>query len=346
MANNNLVQQEIFDGANTQRWVVTHVGNEVYTIQSAQNTNYYLGVAGNSTTNGANVVLRTGTVTNGMKWRIAKGVQGYKLVSCLSSSRVLKATDSTVASNLVSGTYTADTDYRDEWEMYRIDTTVNLDLMYDNAYLSRYPSAVSRLNGELLKLQEKFVSEFGIWIACSGPHKFDSYADVACSAPWNQECGHGECTNSTWSALQTHHHKNIYNIMLRITPPDMTQTFRMAYIGHITCSVKKDENHRGAYLGLTFPSKGLISITNFGFLASEIKTMVHEFGHLYGAPDHYNIGDVQSTEEIVKKTGNYGFNENCIYGENKEHAAVLSNLTICDGCRSVIQQNSNDYNHG
>jgi len=115
MVNNNLVQQQTFDGANTQKWVFTHVENEIYTIRSAQNINYYLGVAGNSTNSGAKVVLRTGTVTNGMKWRIVVGEEGYKLVSCLSTARVLKATDSTVASDLVSGSYTGDTDYKDEW---------------------------------------------------------------------------------------------------------------------------------------------------------------------------------------------------------------------------------------
>ena len=134
--------------------------------------------------------------------------------------------------------------------------------------------------------------------------------------------------------------------MLRITPPDMTQTFRMAYIGHPTCLVGDDGKHRGAYLGLTYPARGLITITNFDSLESEIKTMVHEFGHLYDAPDHYGIGDVPTTTQYKIQTGDYRFNENCIYGDNKEDESVLSNLTICDGCRAVIEQNSKNYNHG
>ena len=123
-----------------------------------------------------------------MKWRIEAGNEGYKIVSYSDSTMVLAtySSNSTPGQKLILGDYVDNTSYRDEWDLYRIETTVNLDLIYDNAYLSRYPSAVSRLNGELLKLQEKFISEFGIWIECSGPHKFDSYADVSCSAAWNQ----------------------------------------------------------------------------------------------------------------------------------------------------------------
>ena len=70
MSNGNEVEQQTFDGANMQKWVFTCVDENIYTICSAQNTSYYLGVSGDSTAEGANIVLRTGTVTNGMKWKI------------------------------------------------------------------------------------------------------------------------------------------------------------------------------------------------------------------------------------------------------------------------------------
>ena len=134
MANNNIVEQQTFDGANTQKWVFTCVSENIYTICSAQNTNYYLGVAGNSTTNGANVVLRTGTVTNGMKWRIVAGEEGYKIVSYLSSVRVLKAADSTVSSDLVSGAYTADSNYLDEWYIVLKSDAIQLEAQEETSW--------------------------------------------------------------------------------------------------------------------------------------------------------------------------------------------------------------------
>ena len=83
---------------------------------------------------------------------------------------------------------------------------------------------------------------------------------------------------------------------------------------------------------------------NFDGAASEIKTFVHEFGHLYGAPDHYGIS-APSTTEMNTENGTQDFDEYCIYGEKKDFSSVVSNLTLCDGCRKYIESNRNKYNH-
>ena len=45
------------------------------------------------------------------------------------------------------------------------------------------------------------------------------------------------------------------------------------------------------------------------------------------------------------QTGNNGYNKNCIYGENRENDDVLEEYIICDGCKSIIEDNKNLYNH-
>ena len=117
MSNGNEIEQQTFDGDNTQKWIFTHIGSNVYTIRSAKNTAYYLGVQNNSTTDGANIVLRTGGVTAGMKWRIEAGNEGYKIVSYSDSSMVLAtySSNSTPGQKLILGDYVDNTSYRDEW---------------------------------------------------------------------------------------------------------------------------------------------------------------------------------------------------------------------------------------
>ena len=68
----NEIEQQKFDRNHFQEWIFTHIGNNVYTIKTAgsSTSTYYLGVENNSTAAGADIVLRTGTVSNGMKWKI------------------------------------------------------------------------------------------------------------------------------------------------------------------------------------------------------------------------------------------------------------------------------------
>ena len=341
------VEKWTFDGSDSEKWNFTHLGANVYTITIGSNSSYYMGVASGAVNDEPGIVLYTGTVTDRMKWKVERGNAGYKIVSYLNSGYVLAVdTDGTSpGENLILGDWRDNTSYKDEWNLYGIKTTVNLDLIYDNAYLSRYSNAVSRLNGELLKLQEKYVTEFGVMVECDGPHKFDSYADTSCSASWDQKCSHGTCANSWEDDIQAYHHKNIHNIMWRIPFPNITQTFRVAYIGHSTC-MKGYHSGEVACLGLTYPYYGLLSVTNFSSVANEAKTLIHEFGHLYNAPDHSGLGDTPTTAEIIQLTGNTGFNQSCIYGEDKDVESVINNLTICDGCRSFIESNVNNFNHG
>lgn len=72
--------------------------------------------------------------------------------------------------------------------------------------------------------------------------------------------------------------------------------------------------------------------------------MIHKFGHLYGVKDHYDIGDVPSTDEIKITSDNDGYSKYCIYGENKDEASVYNTVTICNGCKSVIMANKDKYN--
>lgn len=120
----------------------------------------------------------------------------------------------------------------------------------------------------------------------------------------------------------------------------------MAYTGHETCAINNGVHKDHPTLGVANRGVGYMIINNFNSEASELKTVVHEFGHMFEVQDHYEIGDVPSTDEMNEMVGYALYSSTCIYGEDKETSAVLSGLIICNGCKQTIEANRTKYNHG
>ena len=239
-----------------------------------------------------------------------------------------------------------------------IPNVVNLIVNYDNAYLSRYPNAVSRIKNQMETLQELYYNEFDILVNWSIPMQYSSYADIACSTNPDAHCSHATNENCYASKIYTDgsvilenlHHKNIDNIIARMTFPNMESAVRLTYIGHLICNVYRDKS--GNFKshaehnenGVSYFQLGVCTVMNFGGVDTETKTMIHEFGHLYGALDHYG-GSTPSTQQMKDETGDNRFSEYCIYGEKRNDTIVLDNLLICDGCKARIESNRNRFSH-
>ncbi len=163
----------------------------------------------------------------------------------------------------------------------------------------------------------------------------------------------GSCVNSTSAALQSLHHKNAYNIHHRVPHPAMTQHLTLLLSGHKVCQQNGAACDPEGPLGLASMYKGVATVfinsssTNSNGLTAEKiqKTVAHEIGHLFAAPDHYGTNGIVSTAQKIKETGNPGFNVACIYGEDKDKSYVYSNITICDGCKAEIEAHASLYNH-
>ena len=256
-------------------------------------------------------------------------------------------------STITLGASLGELDYSQSFQLLCV-YEVNLEVIYDQAYLTRYTNAVDRINNQMAELRDLYLSEFYILIHFSQPEAFSSYADIHCYSSPTANCDHSIiCSNSRIFDDGTiirhdYHHKNIYNIAARIPFPDITETFKIAYIGHAICWDEPNEgcsrNNNLHMYGCTWSEYGLMIITNHISVDDEIKTTVHEFGHMYGAIDHYGEG-TSSTDEIIEKTGNMGYSRYCIYGEEKSNVNVLADLTICDGCRDIIISNLRSYHH-
>ena len=247
---------------------------------------------------------------------------------------------------------TAQSDGGDKWYIINLElpSTVDVQVVFDNGYQSRYSNALPRIREELLALQEKYFNEFGIDINCFSPTLYTSYADQ-CSTSYSTPCSHasnGACNNSIvyqsgLSSLQPYHHKNTYNILYRVPLPDITQNLKIFYMGHDNCRIDGMEHITNPSNGMAYSTAGLAMIMNFSTKAQEIKTLVHEFGHLYGAIDHYGYSGAVSTNDMNSGLDVKIYSEDCIYGENKDDVNICNSLMICDGCRITITENKYKY---
>lgn len=115
------INQWTFDKSRYQQWVFTHVKDSIYTIHSANSgTKYYLGVRDDSSAENQAIVLRTGAITDGMKWELILTDYGaYKFIPICGSSYnyVLSTSTSSVSAGatLVQARYTDTSSYKDAW---------------------------------------------------------------------------------------------------------------------------------------------------------------------------------------------------------------------------------------
>lgn len=124
MSAGTVIHQWDFWGGASQRWIFTHLGDGYYSIKSANGSSYYMGVLDDSTANNQNIVLRTGSITDGMKWRISTTSRGnYKLTPKTgeANNRVLAVgwyAANANGINIQQRDYVDDTNLKDEWALH------------------------------------------------------------------------------------------------------------------------------------------------------------------------------------------------------------------------------------
>ena len=128
MANGTNIHQWDFHGGDSQCWIFTHLGDGYYSIKSANSTsNYYLGVLNDGTATDTQVVLRTGSLTDGMKWKVSVTTSGaYKITPKTGepNDRVLAVgwyAFNVNGIDIKQRDYVDDGNYKDEWYMFKID---------------------------------------------------------------------------------------------------------------------------------------------------------------------------------------------------------------------------------
>ncbi len=127
VSNGSLIVQYAFHTEPSHVWQLVHVGNGYYAFKSeASNTALYLGVSNDSTAQDASVVLRSGSVTNGMQWRIAVSSNGNRILYNKNSSKAMAIGTASSANGVAvkQKSYTNNNDFYDEWRL--VDLNIQL----------------------------------------------------------------------------------------------------------------------------------------------------------------------------------------------------------------------------
>ena len=349
-----------------QMWKVEHVENGFYKILF-ESTN--LSLTSPSTIN-TDITCTTYNGSTYQQWQFIEQTDGtYKISPRFNSQYYLSAGALSPSNNSMDLVVRTDQiDARDEWFLLRANSDspkqINAEIIYDFGYSERYSDAVNRINSELVELQKKYLEAFDIFVNCSSPSSFFSYGD-ACGTNPTQGCTHlctddcqstshsDECGNSCEDSefnptltLGELHHKNTTNMVLRIPFPDTSNTFKVAFLGHDHCDIGiviSSSHVKNFRNGIAYTSLGLCAVMNYENQVEETKTLIHEFGHLLGAPDHYSVG-CPSTDALNQVSPDT-HNEFCIYGEKRGQDIVSSNYLICEGCQAYIMATVDNYDH-
>lgn len=334
MAENTSVRiADLHNGAH-QKWEITHIADGFYTIV-AWHSDKYMGVAGSSVNNGAPVVQVTTALANTL-WKITRTDSGaYKLIPQTGEAFGFCLTLNNSA--CVQETYTQDNSYEDEWYFANVNYRVDFQVFFDNGYESSNTdtaTTMARIYNNLYIVRQELMERFGICLNYGTPTKYTSYAD---------ECGQDICTHVTDAACENpldaqgqidlskvSHHTNVAsNICMLYDDLGVDAGPFIAFYEQGLCL---GEPHAAVY-GAAI-QKWKIAGIGVEDLDAEIKTTLHEIGHWFEAPDHYDIGE---TDRLNEAYGSDIYNDNCIYGHFKNREDVISKLTICQGCQLKIE---------
>jgi len=348
MASGTTIQQWEFHGGNWQKWTFTHVGDGYYSIKSNNSTTpYYLGVKNDSSVVDTDIVLRSGSLTNGMKWIIEETTSGaYKLMAKTGEDYdyVLATSTSSSANGykLIQGDYINNTSYRDEWQLIQIQYSATVYNYYDKGYCVRYgeteTTSINKINSYIVAVSKRYLELFGLEIIAPTATYYESAIDT-CKGNVNSSNIDTLCTHTNPHTVLFKGFNAIYYHFFKNTLPFGSNVISKAYwSGHCIQSYpNKDEYNRCYSSGSSIYMLNLSSLSNRDQHSKGI--LMHELNHQYGAPDHYHeILDPGTPNErcrggeLCSYCGNNPRPDTCIMYRSRQDISVET--IICIGCKA------------
>ena len=341
MAAGTTIHQWSFHGGNSQKWILTHMGDGYYTIRSNNSSSaYYMGVINDSTGLDVDVVLRTGSITDGMKWKFTKTANGaYKVIPKIGEPMgYTLATTTSNAENgykLIQGAYIDNNSYRDEWELYDVvfsfvnyyDSSLDPNALAHGGIFSSMPVAndyVKTIFKRLFDVDFKTVGE-------------PIYTDIitsGCTSPY------AYCTDVCGSC--ENHHKNTTNVANRCynyLPRENNQIAVIWSSRYGEYCEKINGAHTLIGYGDYVSCAGTINgrpVVNFYFIEGEAfmsYVLLHEVAHAFGLyeanknPLHAREEGIQCVMEIIDQEYLENFYEQTL----EEHCSPF-----CDSCKNAL----------
>ena len=320
---------------------ITRVGTtQRYIVRSMLDNNFTFKISGTEVVV-ETIPLVVGQVSASQTFYIEWNGTGYTLCPYSNSNYIIYSSSMSDKNLTAVAKSTYATNLAATWNLIEYPVhEMSLQVICDNAYLERFANASTLVNESLAVLQEKYLLDFNIWIDTSSLSSYRSVADLcgdkdsACSHVGNSGCYNSTFYDDGRIIAQSLHHKNIYNMFVDINNRFSSEYDAiMCFTGHKLCWVNKQGVHEeNTSYGLHVPYFHLTMIMgeNDPSKIYNNLTVVHEFGHLYGAPDHYDAYvDPPSSNDL------------CIYGDYRDNC--LSSLTMCTACQASIRSNLSRY---
>ena len=219
--------------------------------------------------------------------------------------------------------------------VYLYEYRKNMAVYYDYGYASRFVDAQARIGTQLEVLKRFYLNEFGLLVNSSVIGVYTSSADLCINdgEDYDSECSclgeDTKCNDATFEGgifVPSTHHKNITNMVYELGAPPSGFDFRITYSGHVCCYNKSPVEHFegfDAVRGWACEANRVACVANrLSGTGPETFTLVHEFGHFFGADDHY-YDDIEGRND-------------CVFGLNKDSYANGSEYELCDVCRQTI----------
>ena len=296
------VRQTSFDGSLLQKWEINLLDDGYYTIRiiDESNAGYYMGVMEDSNSSGAYITTRfssnTDSLTDGAKWKISLTASGaYKFVpkvtQNLGFSLSLRSLNSPTTNQLP---YIQDDDYKDEWYIFRLNHNITVNHYYDNGQTTRYDDALSKISEVQLALKMYFAQIFGVDITSTTPQYYPTLADLCKVAvtmsniddiceKWEHRYTTEEINGQIYYCYCTDRESYIDEF----NADGNSTTTNILWSGH---AIRSRSPSTDDEIGIITYTSRSCSLDRAIFMLKEyddIKTLVHEMAHQYGAKDHY-----------------------------------------------------------
>ena len=346
MTAGTVIHQWSIHSGNSQKWQFRILGDGYYTIRSVNSgSNFYIGVDNDSADQDAAVVLRSGTITDGMKFNveiISDGV--YKLIpkTGQSAGRVLAVSTSNSNANgtaVKQLAYKSDTTYNDEWLIYESI------MSYINYYDSSMPTADLAYISSANQLANKVYGDiYNVHFKMDGAAKRYTAAKTdMCSTGQNTPCDNNICGSNCFGD----HHKNINAISNQLYNGSRETNHLYVLWTDRPSETYCYENRSGAHerfsrnaLAVVCGSRPVIHMMDIvGTSAADREalmaiTLVHETAHSFGMPDVYNNAGHDDPNNFICVMEAYD-----LEGGDKYYNKIKKNasLAFCDSCKASLE---------
>ncbi len=352
MVAGNNVNRWDFHGEETERWVFILNEAGYYVIYSANSTGtiYYMGVDGDSTSPGADIVLRTGSITNAMKWKVEPTYSGaYRLTPKSASSMAIAVNISLSNLHLKQQIYSFDSDYKDEWIILPTKYSATVYNFFDYGYCVRYGESetvsANKIDLYINSVSEQYINLLSLDLAIPAVTYYSSAIDT-CKGTVDAGNIDTLCSHANPHTILFDGINSVSSHFIGNTSPSGNNVISKAYwSGHRIQTYSGISEYNRCYSS----GSSIYMVEISSSLDRNINSkgvLMHELNHQFGAPDHYheilpdgscrggNICSVCGESELKRPT-------TCIM--NNPRIDIFSSTVICSGCKDDIIYHLEDH---